>query len=664
MESKKKNIMNRSYLVVFGLVLFSFLLIAKLIHIQFSEGDKYREIASKRTLKKDILQPSRGNIFADDGSILATSMARYEVRWDAAVPSLAMYQKHKKGLVNGLSEILNTSKKSISKKLDKAIRDRNRYLLVAKDLTYSQQIKIKQLPLFERPSYTGGLIIEHRMVREHPLGKMAERTVGRIIPEQNGGFTRVGLEGAFSQYLEGEAGQRLKQKIAGGQWKPINDVNEKEPTEGFNVHTTMNVNIQDIAHSALLEQVEKFKADHGSVVVMETQTGKIKAIANLGRTKVGTYFEALNYAVGEAHEPGSTFKLMAMVAALEDKVVDENTLISTGNGELTFFRKYKVRDSKKGGYGTITTAKVFEVSSNTGMVKIVYDNYSKNPKKFVNRLYNMGINKTLGLPIWGEGKPKIPHPDEKEEWDQLDLPWMAYGYGVSMTPLQTLTFYNAIANNGVMVKPRFIEKIESFGQSSDQTFGKIILNPSICSQSTIDKVKKMMFNVVDKKWGTAHNIKDKDLNIAGKTGTCQVDYNKKDKEVQYASTFVGYFPAEKPKYSCIVVIHKPDKKLGYYGSTVAAPVFKKIAKKIHNALPKTIYIQPEQIHQLSSKVTNITTTEGVIPNLKGLTPMEALSVLEPLGLKVVIKGKGKVKKQSLKAGARFKTNQKIILELS
>mgnify|MGYP003685866285 FL=1 len=452
-------------------------------------------------------------------------MARYEVRWDAAVPSKAIYQRHKKALINGLSDILNTSKKSISKKLDKAIRERNRYLLIAKDLNYSQQIKIKQLPLFERPSYKGGLIIEHKMVREHPLGKMAERTVGRIISDQKGGFTRVGLEGAFSQYLEGEAGQRLKQKIAGGQWKPINDVNEKEPTEGFNVHTTMNVNIQDIAHSALLEQVEKFKADHGTVVVMETQTGKIKAIANLGRTKVGTYFEALNYAVGEAHEPGSTFKLMAMVAALEDKVIDENTLISTGNGELTFFRKYKVRDSKKGGYGTITAAKVFEVSSNTGMVKIVYDNYSKNPKKFVNRLYNMGINKPLGLPIWGEGKPKIPHPDEKEAWDQLDLPWMAYGYGVAMTPLQTLTFYNAIANNGVMVKPRFIEKIESFGQSLDQNFGKIILNPSICSQSTIDKVKKMMFNVVDKKWGTAHNIKDKDLSIAGKTGTCQVDYN-------------------------------------------------------------------------------------------------------------------------------------------
>ena len=653
--------MNRSYFVAFGLMLFSFILIGKLIQIQFSEGDKYREIASKRTLKKDIIKPSRGNIFADDGSILATSMARYEVRWDAAVPSKSLYLKYKKKLVNGLAEILNGSKKSISTKLDKAVRDQHRYLLIARDLTYSEKNKIKQLPLFKLPSYKGGLIIEHKMVREHPLGKMAERTVGRVAEEPKGGYKLVGLEGAFSQYLEGEAGQRLKQKIAGGQWKPINDVNEKEPTEGYNVHTTINVNIQDIAHSALLEQMENFKADHGTVVVMETKTGKIKAIANLGKTKVGTYYEKLNYAVGEAHEPGSTFKLMAMIAALEDKVIDQNTLIPTGNGELTFFGKYKVRDSKKGGYGTITAAKIFEVSSNTGMVKIIHENYSKNPKKFVNRLYNMRVNKELGLPIRGEGIPKIPHPDDKKDWDQLDLPWMAYGYGVSMTPLQTLTFYNAIANNGVMLKPRFIEKIESFGQSSNQAFSQIILNPSLCSQSTIDKVKKMMFNVVDKKWGTAHNIRDSELTMAGKTGTCQLDYNMKDKEVQYVASFVGYFPAEKPEYSCIVVIHRPDKKIGYYGSTVAAPVFKKIAKKIHNSLPKTIYIKPEQIHQLSSKVKAIP-PEGVVSDLKVMTQIEALSILEPMGPKVEINGKSKVKKQSPNAGASFNIYQKITLK--
>jgi cell division protein FtsI (penicillin-binding protein 3) len=664
MDKKNKTIMNRSYLVAFGLLLFSFLLIGKLFHIQFSEGERYKELASKRTLKKDIIEPSRGNIFADDGSIIATSMARYEIRWDATVPSSALYQKHKKSLRAGLAEVLETEESRIANQLNRAVTEKSRYALIARDLTYSEQKRIKALPLFNLPSYRGGLIVEHTMVRAHPLGKMAERTVGRVFKEKHGGYRRVGLEGAFSQYLEGETGQRLKQKIAGGQWKPINDENEKEPTEGFDVHTTINVNIQDIAHTALLAQLEKFKAEHGTVVVMETQTGKIKAIANLGRTKVGTYYETLNYAVGEAHEPGSTFKLMAMVAALEDKVVDENTMIATGKGELTFFKRFKVRDSKKGGYGTISAAKVFEVSSNTGMVKIIHDNYGNTPQKFVNRLYNMGINKPLGLPISGEGIPKIAHPDDKEQWDRLDLPWMAYGYGVAITPLQTLAFYNAIANNGEMVKPRFIEKIDSYGEKPDQSFGKITLNPSICSQATIDKVKKMMFNVVDKKWGTAHNIKDDVLAMAGKTGTCQLDYNQKGKEIQYTATFVGYFPAEEPKYSCIVVIHRPDKQLGYYGSTVAAPVFKKIAKKIHNNLPKTINIHPDQIKNLSSKAVNVVSSDAVIPNLKGLTPMEAISVLEPMGLKVVIKGKGKVKKQSIKAGMRYRNNQTIVLELS
>ena len=599
MEKNLKQIMYRSYLVALMLFIFSIILIGKLIHLQFSQGKKYRELASKRTLKNDIIQPSRGNIYADDGSIMATSIASYEIRWDAAVASKKNYQYHKNDLAKGLANIIDRDEHTILRKLDRAVARKNRYLLIAKGLTYSQQKKIKNLPLFELPSYKGGLIVEQQIVREHPLGKIAERTIGYEMQDKDGKFLRVGLEGAFGQYLKGEEGRRLKQKIAGGQWKPINDNNEKEPTQGFDIHTTINVNAQDIAHSALLEQLEKFEADHGCVVVMETSTGRVKAIANLGRTKLGTYYEKLNYAVGESHEPGSTFKLISIIAALEDKVVDENTLINTGNGELTFYGKYKVRDSKKGGYGAITAGKVLEVSSNTGIVKIIYENYKANPKKFVDRLFNMGINKTIGLPIKGEGKPKVPYPNDTD-WDGLDLPWMAYGYGVSMTPLQTLTFYNAIANSGEMVKPRFIEKIGAIGESPQQIFRREILNPSICSNSTIKKVKNMMFNVVDKEWGTANNIKDKDFAIAGKTGTCQVDYNRDDKEVQYISSFVGYFPADKPKYSCIVVIHSPNKKLGYYGSTVAAPVFKKIAKKIYTSTPEEVYLDFNKVRSLST----------------------------------------------------------------
>ena len=602
MEKKLKQIMYRSYLLVFSLFIFSILLIGKLIHLQFSQGEKYRELASNRTLKNDILQPSMGNIYADDGSIMATSVARYEIRWDAAVPSKTIYQSNKNDLAKGLATIIDGDEDFILRNLDKAVSKQSRYLLIAKGLSYSEQKRIKKLPIFKLSSNKGGVIIEQKIFREHPLGKIAERTIGYEIQDKEGKFIRVGLEGAFGQYLKGEEGRRLKQKIAGGQWKPINDNNEKEPTEGFDIHTTINVNIQDIAHTALLEQLEKFEADHGCVVIIETSTGKVKAIANLGRTEVGTYYEKLNYALGEAHEPGSTFKLVSMIAALEDKIIDENTPIKTGNGELTFYGKYKVRDSKKGGYGTIPAGKVFEVSSNTGIVKIIHDNYKNNPKKFVNRLYNMGINKPIGLPIRGEGKPKIPYPNDSD-WDGLDLPWMAYGYGVAMTPLQTLTFYNAIANNGEMVKPRFIEKIGVIGESPQQIFGKEILNPSICSQSTIEKVKNMMFNVVDKEWGTAHKIKDKDFTIAGKTGTCQVDYNRTGKEVQYISSFVGYFPAKQPEYSCIVVIHRPNKLLGYYGSTVAAPVFKKIAKKIYTATPKKVHVDLDQLKSLSPEIT-------------------------------------------------------------
>ena len=604
MEKNLKQIMYRSYLVALMLFIFSIILIGKLIHLQFSQGKKYRELASKRTLKNDIIQPSRGNIYADDGSIMATSIASYEIRWDAAVASKKNYQYYKNDLAKGLANIIDRDEHTILRKLDRAVARKNRYLLIAKGLTYSQQKKIKNLPLFELPSYRGGLIVEQQIVREHPLGKIAERTIGYEMQDKDGKFLRVGLEGAFGQYLKGEEGRRLKQKIAGGQWKPINDNNEKEPTQGFDIHTTINVNAQDIAHSALLEQLEKFEADHGCVVVMETSTGKVKAIANLGRTKLGTYYEKLNYAVGESHEPGSTFKLISIIAALEDKVVDENTLINTGNGELTFYGKYKVRDSKKGGYGAITAGKVLEVSSNTGIVKIIYENYKANPEKFIDRLFNMGINKTIGLPIKGEGKPKVPYPNDTD-WDGLDLPWMAYGYGVSMTPLQTLTFYNAIANSGEMVKPRFIEKIGAIGESPQQIFRREILNPSICSNSTIKKVKNMMFNVVDKEWGTANNIKDKDFAIAGKTGTCQVDYSRDDKEVQYISSFVGYFPADKPKYSCIVVIHRPNKKLGYYGSTVAAPVFKKIAKKIYTSTTEEVHLDFNKVRSLSTDLMKI-----------------------------------------------------------
>ena len=647
-----KKLMQRFYLLVTLILIFSFILIFKLIHIQFYENETGLDIEPESIVKNVILEPSRGNIYASDGNILATSIPRYELHWDSVITDDYLFETEKKTLSDSIASLTSVSSKSILNKLEKAKKNKNRYLLIAKNLSYSECQRYKSFPIFNQNVYRGGLIVEQEIKREHPLGKIAERIIGYEKLGNNGSYYRVGLEGAFSEYLRGNPGIRLKQKIANGQWKPISDSNEKEPTEGFDLYTTLDVNIQEIVHNALLGQLEKFEAEHGTAVVMEVKTGEIKAIANLGRTDEGKYYEKLNYAVGEAHEPGSTFKLMGMIAALEDKVIDYNSLIDTGKGELKFFGKYKVKDSKRGGHGIITASKAFEVSSNVGLVKIIYDNYKDNPKKFIDRLYNLGLNKTLGLPIKGEGIPKIPYPTDSN-WDGLDLPWMAYGYGVAITPLQTLAFYNAIANDGEMVKPRFISQISNFGNLPTKVFSKQTLNPSVCSKETLNKVQKMLFNVVDKKWGTAFSIKDELLSMAGKTGTCQVDYTSD--EVQYISSFVGYYPVDKPEYSCIVVIHRPKKSIGYYGSIVAAPVFKKIAKKIFNDIPKKIEIS-------YSEYTNL--DNNTVPNVEGLDQNEAIKKLKNKGMNVKVKGKGIVKSQSIKPGTKIKKQQKIIIESS
>tara|TARA_B100001741_G_scaffold146041_1_gene120492 strand:- start:260 stop:2251 length:1992 start_codon:yes stop_codon:yes gene_type:complete len=655
-EMKKNNIMTRFYFIIFGMVLFSCFLIFKLFYLQLKDGEKYKKIAKSKIIKNVVLEPSRGNIYSSDNEILATSISSYEIRWDATVVNNQYFNDNKKALIDSISSFLKISNEKIKNKIELARKKQNRYVLIAKNLSYSQYMRVKKFPIFNLNSYKGGFIVEQKLVREQPLGKIAERTIGYEKKDVSGSYFRVGLEGAFSQYLKGEKGYRLKQKIANGQWKPVNFINEKEPTEGYDIYSTIDTNIQDISHNSLLAQLEEFEAEHGLAVVMEVESGEIKAIVNLGRTKNGKYYEKLNYAIGESHEPGSTFKLMSMISLFEDNLIDENTKVDTGNGVLEFFGEYKVKDSKKGGYGVISSSKAFEVSSNTGIVKLVYENYKNSPKKYIDRLYNMGLNKTLNLPIKGEGIPKIPYPTDKN-WNGLTLPWMAFGYGVSLTPLQVLTFYNAVANNGVMVKPKFIKQISNLGNKPTKVFDSEIINPSICSKSTLEKVKKMLFNVVDKKWGTAYKIKDTNLKMAGKTGTSQTNYTSD--EIQYISSFVGYFPVEKPKYSCIVVIHKPNKNKGYYGSTVAAPVFKRIAKKIFNDTPKVIKIKEADLNTLLFKKSN----RVKIPNLYGVTRKVAENILKEKGIKYKISGKGKVINQSIKAGSFVDNNIQLTINL-
>ena len=649
------------------MLLFASSIIFKLINIQFTNGDYYRELSENRVFKNIEIPANRGNIYSEKGRLLATSVPKYDIRFDALASTEKNFNKYVEKLSIELGKNFNKPSEFYIKTLTNARINKNRYLLIARNLGYSEYMKIKNFPLFKLGSFKGGIITEQYTKRDYPIGGIAQRTVGYERYDDFGNVTRPGIDGAFGpKYLKGENGSRLSQKIGKGQWKPVEDFNQKEPRDGYDIYTTINIEIQDVAHFALLEQLEYYEADHGSVIVMETSTGEIRAISNLGRTSEGKYYEKLNYAIGESHEPGSTFKLMAMVAALEDKVVDTSDVIDTRNGVLSFYGR-KVKDSKKGGYGKISAAKAFEVSSNTGLVQIVNNGYEKNPEKFIDRIFSMGLNNQLDLELIGEGKPIFTHPSDKKNWDGLDLPWMAFGYGISLTPLQTLTFYNAIANNGKMVKPRFLKEVRSF-DNVIKTFDTQIINSSICSNETINKVKQMMLNVVEKKHGTAHNIYNKNFSMAGKTGTCQTEYWKNTN--LYISSFAGYFPAEDPKYSCIVVIHKPNKTKGYYGNIVAAPVFKKIAQKIYSETP--IVHEQEFLHEINvlkedGNDTNpyyMSLNSSIMPDLSKMELMDAIALLENFGMKVIIQGKGKKITQSIKKGKRIKKNQKVILKLS
>lgn len=663
-----KQIMIRLYLVAAGLVVFAALVVVKLVNIQMVDGDKYRDLALKRTEKMMTIAPNRGNLYSEDGSLLATSVNRYTVHFDAVTVKSEDFEAHIGALSRELGLLLGNSAGHYEGLLRKARANKNRYALIARNLDYSQYKAILHFPLFSLGSFRGGIIVEHQTVREHPMGKIAERSVGYERIDENGYVTRIGLEGAFGEYLRGVEGKRMKQLISKGQWKPIGLENIVEPKDGYDVISTIDINIQDIAHHALLGQLEKYKAEHGTVIVMETRTGEIKAISNLGRTQEGTYYERLNYAVGESHEPGSTFKLMSLVAALEDGLVDTSTVVDTEKGAWKIYDR-TVRDSRYGGYGKISVGDAFVVSSNTAFAKIIHNGYKSNPERFVNRLRKMGLDQALGLPIIGEGDPVIRSPGDKG-WSGISLAWMSHGYEVALTPLQTLAFYNAIANNGEMLRPRLIREVREWDRTVNR-FDKEVLNPAICSPQTVAKVKQLMRNVVESKKGTGHSLYSPHLALAGKTGTAQKNYASKDpNKLAYISTFAGYFPADNPEYSCIVIIHEPDKGVGYYGADVSGPVFRSLAQKIIADKPIETELNGFDLNMESlessynSYYSLANRSPEVLPDLTGMSGMDAVSILENLGLQVEVKGNGKVRKQSVARGTRISEVKRIVLELS
>ena len=653
------------------MTLFLLAIVFRIFSIQHTEGDKYRKLSTELTIRQDTIYANKGNVYAADGNLLATSMSKFTIRMDVVAVDSEVFEKNFVALSKALSGMFGKTPYYYQNKLRTAKKRRNRYLLIARNVGYTDYLKVKEFPIFNKGVYSGGFIAEHKTVRAHPIGKIAERTIG--YDDFRG---EAGIEGAFADYMQGQNGLRWKQKIAKNQWKPINDVNEREPVDGHDIITTIDVNIQDITHHALLDKLEYFEAEHGCAVVMETATGEIKAISNLGRTSKGTYYEKRNYAVWESHEPGSTFKLASMMIALDDKVVDTSTVIDTEKGRI-FINGRKVEDSHHGGYGKISVGRILEVSSNVGVVKVIQKYYDKNPQRFYDKVAEYGFTKPIGFQIKGEGKPYIPNPKDKE-WSKISLEWMSWGYGISITPMQTLMFYNAIANNGVMVKPRFVKELRK-EDKVEKVFKTEVLNPKIASDETLSKLKKVLENVVEK--GTGRGIYSPNFSMAGKTGTAKkyVPRTKNSKgeweggfysSKRYVASFAGFFPADNPKYSCIVVIHDPKKKKGYYGATVAGPVFKEIAQKIYTTTPidnqsvddKIEFAAIDKEYLDFDKEINKEYQE--VPDVRGMSGMDALALLENIGLKVQFTGVGKVKSQSLRKGEKLVKGRTIILKLS
>lgn len=664
-----KNIYVNIYIISALVLMMAVGIVYRLIHIQSSEGEELRAKArSEKRVKEDIVPANKGNIYSADGSLLATSVPVFEIRFDAVAPSQKDFEENVKPLADSLAKMFNKSSSYYTSLMRKARANNSRYILIAKGLSYTQYVRVKSFPLLKRGPYKGGLISLQQTVRQHPIGKIAQRTIGYERKNDDNTYGRVGIEGAFAGYLNGVDGKRKMQSLGKDQWKPMNDENEVEPIDGKDIVSTIDVFIQDIAHHALLKALQDFNADHGCVIVMEVKTGAIRAISNLGKSpETGNYFESINYAISEKHEPGSTFKVAALLALLEKQKADTAQIFDTNGGVVKFYNA-RVRDSKWGGYGKISLARGIEVSSNTVITQAVNEGFKDNPSEFTNYIGSLWMDKALGLPLKGEGTPYIPQPGSKG-WSGLALPWMAFGYGLSVTPMHTLTLYNAIANDGVMVKPKFVSEVKEFDQTV-LNFETEVLNPQIASREVIKQVQNILINAVER--GTGRKVSSKNFTMAGKTGTAQVNYGGgKGKDMYYSSSFAGFFPAEEPKYSCIVVIHRPDRTKSYYGADVSGPVFKKIAQKIYTDVPVSERVEqamelPDVLVESYTQYQDIVDQDDMefMPDVRGMYVMDALPLLENMGLQVQVKGVGKVKKQSIPKGQKIEKNKKVILELS
>lgn len=664
-------------LAVFGIFAFmgigAFFTVFVFMMITAFTGNDLRAEANSRIIQEREVPSRWGNIYSSDGYLMASTVLKYDIYWDITVPKKQIYEDitdggEKKKNISALCDSLGKyfPKRSSAgwKRYFTAAREKkNRYLLVARGVSQAERDLMLTFPIFKyfamkKSPVQSGVIINEYSVRVNPLGNLARRLIG--YSDDNKAY--VGAEGYYVSLLKGRSGSRMMQKIR-NEWKPLADGNKKEPVDGKDLVLTIDARLQNIAHKALEEHLLKWSAERGCVAIMDVKTGGVKAMVNLGEITPARYSEELNYAVGEKSDPGSTFKLMTMLAMLEEGVVDTAQKVDTEKGIYTIYGRH-VRDYKAGGYGVISLRKAFVKSSNTGIVKTAYGSFKERPEAFINRLLKMQVGQKTGIDIAGEPDPYVPIPGSRK-WSGISMPWTSYGYEVQLTPLQTLAFYNAVANGGIYIEPHILSQVRDNSRVIEEVKPKS--KGKIASDRSIRIVQDLLKHVVNDKDGTAHRAcYDENLRIAGKTGTAQYNYGRGE-PMQYMVSFAGYFPYDAPKYSIVVCIYRP-KGYGLSGGVISAPVAKQIAWDIYSSTPKEVYVYngPETgMYSSLEKAPEIDVRSGKMPSVKGLYASDAVAVLEKMGLKVEINGGvGRIAHQSLSPGSVFKNGQKVILTVN
>lgn len=699
----KKDILWRVYLAFIGVVLLSIVVIGRAFYIQQVQGKYWRSMSDSLHQRIEEIDAERGTIFSENGEMLSTSIPQFDVYIDFAAEGLReksgkVFRENIDSLSYCLSKLFDDKTETEYKLiLNKGFKEKKRYFLFKKNVSYRDYQQLKKFPLVKLGRNKSGFIIEDKSIRLNPYKILAFRTIGLARDS-----FKVGLEMTYDSLLKGRIGKRLVRSIAGGVTVPVDDY-QIEPESGKDIVTTLDVFMQEVTENALMKMMVKNEAENGCAIVMETKTGKIKAIANLGRKNDGTYFEDFNYAINSS-EPGSTFKIVTLLSLLEDKKANLNSIVNLQGGVWNI-NGSTVYDSEKHGRNEVTVKQAFELSSNVGMAKLAWNAYASAPSKFINHLQALNIDKPTGIDIMGERRPIIHKPGSKY-WSSTTLPWMSFGYNIAITPLRTLAIYNAIANNGIMVKPYLLNAVQDEGKIIKE-FKPTITVQKICSNETLAQLKECLEGVCTE--GTAKALfKNSPYKVAGKTGTALVaNGNKGYADKIYQSSFAGYFPADNPQYTIVVIIKNKPNALIYYGASVAGPVFKEIADRLYTTNVKNVVSETASTNYIDSirysfvgdkndiqKITNslqikyndkssldddwvnatlinknIDASKKNIetkrmPSLRGFGLKDALSVCENMGLKVTIKGKGKVANQSISEGQFFAKGQIINIELN